>query len=72
MLPSLFAAIGVHNYLPGVAALPEGIRFIKSLGYVLRLARRALWGSAVVQMLMGLSKGRLVTTALYAIPSIPV
>jgi protein-S-isoprenylcysteine O-methyltransferase Ste14 len=72
MLPSLIAAICVHMYLPGVAALPEGIRFIKPLGYLLLLPGLILWGSAVAQLLMGFSHGKLVTTGAYGVVRSPI
>jgi protein-S-isoprenylcysteine O-methyltransferase Ste14 len=72
MLPSLIAALCVHKYLPNVAALPESIRFIKPLGYLLLLPGLALWGSAVVQLLMGFSKGKLVTTGAYGVVRNPI
>jgi protein-S-isoprenylcysteine O-methyltransferase Ste14 len=72
MLPSLIAAIGVHKFLPDVAALPESIRFIKPLGYLLLLLGLILWGSAVTQLLMGFSKGRLVTKGAYGVVRNPI
>jgi membrane-bound ClpP family serine protease len=72
MLPSLIAAMGVHKYLPDVAALPESISFIKPLGYLLLLLGLILWGSAVTQLLMGFSKGRLVTTGAYGVVRNPI
>lgn len=72
MLPSLIAAIYVHKYLPTLAALPESIRFIKPLGYVFLLPGVLLWGSAVTQLLMGFSKGKLVTTGAYGVVRNPI
>src|SRR5687768_17605689 len=72
MLPSLIAAIGVHKYLPDVAALPEDIRFIKPLGYLLLVPGLILWGAAVTQLLMGFSKGKLVTTGAYGVVRNPI
>lgn len=72
MLPSLIAAVWVHKYLPNVAALPESIRFIRPLGYLLLLPGLLLWGSAVTQLLMGFSNGRLVTTGAYGVVRNPI
>ena len=72
MLPSLIAALYVYKYLPGVAALPESIRFIKPLGYLLLLPGLILWGSAVTQLLMGFSHGQLVTTGAYGVVRNPI
>lgn len=72
MLPSLIAAIWVHTYLPRVAALPESISFIKPIGYVLLLPGLILWGAAVVQLMMGFSNGKLVTTGAYGVVRNPI
>jgi len=72
MLPSLIAALWVHKYLPDIAALPESIRFIRPLGYLLLLPGLVLWGGAVVQLLWGFSRGRLVTTGAYGVVRNPI
>jgi len=72
MLPSLIAAICVHKFLPGAAALPESIRFIKPVGNLLLLPGLILWGTAVTQLLMGFSKGKLVTTGAYGVVRNPI
>ena len=72
MLPSLIAAILVHTYLPHIAALPESIRFIKPVGYLLLPLGLILWGSAVIQLMAGFSKGKLVTTGAYGIVRNPI
>jgi protein-S-isoprenylcysteine O-methyltransferase Ste14 len=72
MLPSLIAAILVHIYLPQIAALPEGIRFIKPVGYLLLIPGIILWGTAVIQLMTGFSKGELVTTGAYGIVRNPI
>jgi protein-S-isoprenylcysteine O-methyltransferase Ste14 len=72
MLPSLIAAILVQLYLPGIAALPESISFIKPVGYLLLLPGLILWGAAVIQLLTGFSKGKLVTTGTYGIVRNPI
>jgi protein-S-isoprenylcysteine O-methyltransferase Ste14 len=72
MLPSLIAAIWVHAYLPQFAALPRSISFIKPVGYVLLLPGLILWGTAVLQLLVGFSKGELVTTGAYSVARNPI
>ena len=72
MLPSLLAAIWVHLHLPQIAALPESISFIKPVGYVLLVPGLALWGTAIVQLMTGFSKGRLVTTGAYGVVRNPI
>ena len=72
MLPSLIAAILVHTYLPQIAALPESISFIKPVGYLLLLPGLILWGAAVIQLMTGFSKGKLVTTGAYGVVRNPI
>ena len=71
-LPSLIAAILVHVYLPQIAALPESLSFIRSVGYVLLPLGLLLWGTAVIQLLTGFSKGKLVTTGAYGVVRNPI
>ena len=72
MLPSLMAAIWIQRYLPQVAALPESIRFIQPLGYVILLLGLILWVTAVIQLMVGFSKGELVTTGAYGVARNPI
>jgi protein-S-isoprenylcysteine O-methyltransferase Ste14 len=72
MLPSLIAAILVHMYLPQIAALPQSIRFIKPLGYVLLLPGLVLWGAAIIQLMTGFSRGKLVTSGAYGVVRNPI
>jgi protein-S-isoprenylcysteine O-methyltransferase Ste14 len=72
MLPSLIAAILVHANLPQIAALPESISFIKPVGYLLLLLGLILWGVAIIQLLTGFSKGKLITTAAYGVVRNPI
>lgn len=72
MLPSLIAAIWVHVYLPRIAAVPEGISFIKPVGYVLLPIGFIFWASAVIQLMVGFSKGQLVTTGAYGVARNPI
>ena len=72
MLPSLIAAILVHTYLPKIAALPQSISFIKPVGYLLLLLGLVLWGTGVIQLMIGFSKGKLVTTGAYGVVRNPI
>ena len=72
MLPSLIAAILVHAYLPQIAALPTMLSFAKPVGYVLLPLGLILWGTAVIQLLTGFSKGKLVTTGAYGVVRNPI
>ena len=72
VLPSFVAAILVQVYLPNVAVLPEGLRVIQPLGYVLLVLGLMLWGVAVIQLLVGFSKGKLITTGAYGIVRNPI
>ena len=71
-LPTLIAAILVHTYLPQIAALPDSISFIKPVGYVLLVPGLILWGTAVIQLMTGFSKGKLVTTGAYGVVRNPI
>ena len=72
MLPSLIAAIWVHVNFPQFAALPESIRFMKPVGYIFLLPGLMLWATAVIQLLVGFSKGELVTTGAYGVARNPI
>lgn len=72
MLPSLIAAILVHMYTPQIAALPERFSFIQPVGYILLIPGLFLWGTAMIQLLTGFSKGKLVTTGAYGIVRNPI
>lgn len=72
MLPSLIAAILIHTYLPQIAALPKSVSFITPVGYGLLLLGLILWGTAVIQLMIGFPKGKLVTTGAYAIVRNPI
>lgn len=72
MLSSLIAAIWVHTYSPQIAALPGSISLIKPVGYLLLFLGLILWGAVVIQLMMGFSKGKLVTTGAYGIVRNPI
>jgi len=72
MLPSLIAALWVHANLPQFAALPQSFSFIKPVGYVFLIPGLILWVTAVIQLLVGFSKGELVTTGAYGVARNPI
>ena len=71
-LPSLLAAILVHTFLPQAAALPESIGFLKPLGCLFLPLGLVLWGTAVIQLLAGFAKGRLIITGAYGVVRNPI
>jgi len=74
-LPSLLAAIYLHRRFPGIAALLESIKsisLVKPLGYALLFLGLILWGTALVQLLTGFSRGRLVTSGAYSLVRNPL
>ena len=71
-LPSLIAAIWVHIFSPQIAAMPESIGFLRPVGTVWLLPGLILWGTAILQLLMGFSKGQLVTTGAYGVVRNPI
>lgn len=72
MLPALVGAILAHAYLPAIASLPEQVGFVRPVGYVLLIPGLLLWGAAVVQLLTGFPKGKLVTTGAYGLVRNPI
>ena len=72
MLPSLIAAILAHMYFPHIAALPVSISLIQPVGYLLLLPGLMLWGAAVIQLMTGFSKGKLVTSGAYGVVRNPI
>jgi protein-S-isoprenylcysteine O-methyltransferase Ste14 len=71
-LPALIAAIAAQVYLPQIAALPASLSFVQPVGYVLLLPGIILWGTAVIQLLTGFSRGSLVTTGAYGVVRNPI
>jgi protein-S-isoprenylcysteine O-methyltransferase Ste14 len=72
MMPSLIVAILFQIYFPQFAALPKSLSFMRPLGYVLLVPGLILWGAAVIQLIMGFSKGELITTGAYGIVRNPI
>jgi len=72
MLPSLMTAIWVQANFPHIAALPNSLHFLKPVGYLLLIPGLLLWGAAVLQLMYGFSKGRLVTSGAYGVVRNPI
>ena len=72
VLPALIGAILIHRYLPQFVALPRSLGFIRPAGYVLLIPGLILWGTAVIQLLAGFPKGKLVTTGAYGVVRNPI
>lgn len=71
-LPSLIAAILIHNYFPQAAALPDSVGFIRPAGSLLMILGLIFWASAVFQLVTGFSRGKLVTSGAYGIVRNPI
>lgn len=72
MLPSLIAAIWLHVSFPHIARLPEWIKFLEPVGYLLLVPGLILWASAVIQLLTDFPKGKLVTSGAYGVVRNPI
>ena len=72
VLPALIGAILIHLYSPQFVALPRSLGFIRPAGYVLLIPGLILWGTAVIQLLAGFPKGKLVTTGAYGVVRNPI
>jgi protein-S-isoprenylcysteine O-methyltransferase Ste14 len=71
-LPALIAAIMADTYAHSIAALPESVSFLHTVGYVWLAPGLVYWATAVIQLLVGFSKGKLVTTGAYGIARNPI
>jgi protein-S-isoprenylcysteine O-methyltransferase Ste14 len=71
-LPSLIAAILIDVYFPQMATLPDGLRFLQPVGYLLLVPGLVLWATAIIQLLTSFSKGKLVTTGAYGVVRNPI
>jgi protein-S-isoprenylcysteine O-methyltransferase Ste14 len=72
MLPALVAALYAHRTWPEVAALPAALSVLRPAGWALLLLGAALWGTAIVQLLTGFSRGQPVTTGAYGVVRNPI
>lgn len=71
-LPSLIAAVWAQASLRRFTALPDSAALLRPAGYALLAAGLLLWGTAVIQLLGGFSRGRLVTRGAYGIVRNPI
>jgi protein-S-isoprenylcysteine O-methyltransferase Ste14 len=72
MLPSLIASIIAQHYFPEVAKLPESVGFLRIAGYGVMTVGFIFWGTAVIQLMTGFSKGILITKGTYGIVRNPI
>jgi protein-S-isoprenylcysteine O-methyltransferase Ste14 len=71
-LPFAAAAILIHLYSPGLAALPREADRLQSVGYILLIPGILLWIIGLVQLLKDFPKGKLITTGAYGICRNPI
>lgn len=71
-VPAAATAIAVHLYAPELARIPLPRSAALAIGFVLITAGTALWLTAVSQLLIGFSHGRLVTRGAYGVCRNPV
>jgi protein-S-isoprenylcysteine O-methyltransferase Ste14 len=71
-LPVLAAAILMDIYAHQIAALPESMNFLRTVGYVWLAPGLVYWATAVMQLLVGFSRGKLVTSGAYGIARNPI
>ncbi len=72
MLPSLIAAIWVASQGYAFANFPESVSFLKYVGFVVLAVGVLFWGTAIIQLLTGFPKGKLITTGAYGIARNPI
>lgn len=71
-LPFLVASIWAHIYLPGLTVLPKSLNFLAPIGFVLLAVGVVFWATAVLQLLSGFYKSRLITTGAYGLVRNPI
>ena len=70
--PAAVASVAVHFYMPAVAQLPVPPAILMPTGIVFLILGIALWLPAVVQLLIGFPKGKLVCTGAYGVCRNPI
>jgi protein-S-isoprenylcysteine O-methyltransferase Ste14 len=71
-LPAAIAAVALHFYAPAVARLPVPSAILIPAGTVFLILGIALWLPAVVQLLIGFPRGKLVRTGAYGVCRNPI
>jgi protein-S-isoprenylcysteine O-methyltransferase Ste14 len=71
-VPGAVAAIALHRYTPAFAQLPVPQAILNPIGIFLLILGIALWAPAVVQLLIGFPKGKLVRTGAYGVCRNPI
>jgi protein-S-isoprenylcysteine O-methyltransferase Ste14 len=71
-LPAAAGAMVVHFYLPDLVEIPLPRNILTLLGLALVLPGFVLWLTAVVQLLIGFPRGKLVNTGAYGVCRNPI
>jgi protein-S-isoprenylcysteine O-methyltransferase Ste14 len=71
-VPAALAAVAIHVYAPAAAKLPVPRPILFSVGCLFLVVGFALWALAVVQLLIGFPKGKLIKTGAYRICRNPI
>jgi protein-S-isoprenylcysteine O-methyltransferase Ste14 len=71
-LPAVAGAIAVHWYAPNLVEIPLSRSILVPLGAALVLCGIVLWLTAVVQLLRGFPRGKLVTAGAYGVCRNPI
>jgi len=70
--PAAVAAIALHVYMPAFARLAVPPTILIPIGICFLILGLALWATAVVQLLIGFPKGKLVRTGAYGVCRNPI
>lgn len=71
-LPAAAGAVAIHMRAPGLAHIPLPENISVPIGLALVIVGGVLWLSAVIQLLTGFSRGKLVTRGAYGVCRNPV
>jgi len=71
-VPAVAGAVAAHLCAPDFVRIPLPDKVLLSLGVVIAVPGVALWLAAVVQLLVGFPRGKLVTTGAYGVCRNPI